>query len=163
MKFFNNCNTVEEVKARYRTLAKELHPDAGGDAEKFKAMFSEYKHAFETYKNIHVNSQGETYEKETTETPDQFADIINKVIHLDDVKVEIIGSWIWLSGNTLVYKDEIKAAGFFWSKKKKAWYYNGDTKKTRRRGRYTMEQLRYRWGSQEVHSKRQEKLAPAYT
>lgn len=29
---------VEEVKARYRSLAKQLHPDAGGSAEDFQAL-----------------------------------------------------------------------------------------------------------------------------
>ena|SRR5690606_15929118 len=29
---------VEEVKTRYRSLAKQLHPDAGGSAEDFQAL-----------------------------------------------------------------------------------------------------------------------------
>ena len=99
------------------------------------------------YKNIHETATGETYEKETDETPDEFADIIDKVIHFAGVNVEIIGRWIWLSGATMIYKDEIKAAGFFWSRTKKAWYYNGSDHKTRRRGRYSMDGLRAKWGT----------------
>ena len=159
MKYFTGCRTIEDVKKRYRELAKKLHPDCGGDAEAFKAMMHEYRIAFDTYKNIHVNAEGETYTKETTETPEQFADLINKVIHFDGVTVEIIGSWIWLTGNTLIYKDEIKAAGFWWSKSKMAWYYNGDNKKSKRRGRYSMNALREKWGSQEVEKEERRKLA----
>ena len=157
--YFKDCRTCEDVKQMYKKWAKQLHPDCGGDAEKFKAMSAEYEKAFEAYKNIHVNAEGETYQKETTETPEQYAEIINKIIHFDGVHVEIIGSWIWLTGNTMLYKDEIKAAGFWWSKTKKAWYYNGDDKKTRRRGRYNMEELRNRWGSVEVEKEEQRKLA----
>lgn len=158
-RYFKDCNTIEDVKRRYRELAKKLHPDCGGNAEEFKKMSEEYTRAFETYKNIHVNAEGETYEKETTETPEQFAEIINRVIHFDGVNVEIIGSWVWLTGSTMLYKDEIKAAGFWWSKTKKAWYWNGSDQKSRRRGRYNMTELRQKWGTQEVEKEEQRKLA----
>ena len=150
MKYFAGCKTIEDVKQRYRELAKKLHPDCGGNAEDFKRMSAEYTEAFERYKNIHINAAGETYTKETTETPERFAEIINRIIGLDGIHIEIIGSWIWLTGSTLIYKDTIKAAGFWWSKTKQAWYWNGETTKTKRRGRYNMTQLRERWGSQEI-------------
>ena len=158
-RYFTECRTAEDVKARYRELAKRLHPDCGGDAEQFKTMMNEYREAFERLKTVHVNQAGETYEKETTETPEQFAEIINKVIHFDGVNVEIIGSWVWLTGATMIYKDEIKAAGFWWSKTKKAWYYNGSDKKTTNRGRYSMDGLRDHWGAQTIEKEEQRKLA----
>ena len=147
MKWFKDCKTCEDVKQLYRKLAKELHPDCGGDAEMFKAMFAEYTEAFERLKTIHVNREGETYEKDYGETAERFANIINKVIHFDGVVVEIIGSWVWLTGSTLIYKDAIKEAGFWWSSSKKAWYWNGSTVKSRRRGRFDMNGLRSHWGS----------------
>lgn len=162
MRYFNDCKTAEEVKSRFFKLAKELHPDNGGDAEEFKNMMAEYKVAFDRLKNVHATKEGQTYtktgEQATTETPEEFADIINKVIFFDGVTVEIVGSWVWLTGNTMAYKDEIKAAGFWWSRNKKAWYYNGDTKKTHRRGRYTMEQLRNKWGAETVKKGRTYRL-----
>lgn len=161
MKYFENCRTIEDVKKTFKELARRLHPDNGGDAEAFKAMMQEYEKAFNRLKNTHYNSQGETYDKETetTETPEQFAEIINKVIFMDDVKIEIIGSWVWLSGSTMVYKDEIKAAGFWWSKSKKAWYYTGEKEHSKRRGRYSMNKLREKWGSVEVEKEEQKRLA----
>lgn len=156
--FFKDCHTCEDVKKTYHKWAKKLHPDEQGNAEEFKRMSAEYERAFEAFKNIHVNAEGESYEKESTETPEQFKDIIDKVIHFDGVNVEIIGSWVWLTGSTMIYKEQIKAAGFWWSKSKKAWYWNGSTEKTKRRGRYSMDGLREKWGSQEV--KEDEKTRP---
>ena len=158
MRYFTECITAEELKKAYHRAATKLHPDNGGNEEEFKAMQADYEKAFELLKNVHMNAEGETYRKETTETAADFMDIIEKIIHFDGVKVEIIGSWIWLTGNTMAYKDEIKAAGFFWSKSKKAWYFNGDTQKTRRRGRYSMNGLREKWGSVEVEKKEQQRL-----
>ena len=39
-----------------------------------------------------------------------------------DVKKETKGSCTWISGNTRPIKEELKAAGFRWSKKNGAWY-----------------------------------------
>lgn len=36
--FENIPEDAEEIKARYRTLAKQMHPDAGGSAEDFDAL-----------------------------------------------------------------------------------------------------------------------------
>lgn len=157
MTYFRNCRTIEDVKRTYRDLAKKLHPDCGGNAEEFKKMSAEYQTAFNRYKNIHESKkedsktdQQETYTKETTETPEQFAEIINAIIGLAGLKIEIIGSWVWVSGNTFIHKDALKAAGFTWSKSKKAWYHAGEKLQGKRRGRYSMNGLRMKWGTQEV-------------
>lgn len=162
MKYFNDCRTAEQVRSRFTELAKKLHPDCGGDAAEFRNMMDEYRKAFNMYKDIHTTAEGETYEsrEKTTETPETFSDIIEKVIHFTDVKIEIIGSWIWLSGNTMIYKDQIKEIGFWWSKTKKAWYYNGSDKRTTKRGHYNnLDQLRNVWTSTEVKTEKQERIA----
>lgn len=159
MKYFTGCRTIDDVKQMFHKLAKKLHPDAGGSAADFREMMSEYKRAFEQYKNVHMTREGEMYEKETTETPEEFAEIINKVIHMEGVTIEIIGSWVWLTGNTMTYKDQIKAAGFWWSKSKKAWYHNGEKEHKKYRGHYSMDGLREKWGSQEVQTEKQERIA----
>lgn len=157
--YFRGCETLEEVKKAYRELAKRLHPDAGGNAEEFKAMSAEYERAFERLKNVHRNKDGETYEKATSETPQQYADIINRVILFDGVKIEIIGSWIWLSGNTKPYKEILKEMGFSWSKSKTAWYYTGEGASPRRRGYYSMNELREKWGATEVQKEESRKIS----
>ena len=158
MKYFEGCTTIEEVKTRFRDLAKRLHPDAGGDAAEFRDMMDEYQIAFERYKTVHRAMDGKTYEKATTETADQFADIINGMMGFDGITVEIIGSWVWVSGNTYPYREQIKALGFFWSKSKHAWYYTGESEKSHRRGHYSMDGLRNHWGSTVVDTDSQRKI-----
>lgn len=156
-KYFSNCQSLEDVKTTFKTLAKQLHPDCGGNAELFKQMMTEYKTAFERWKNCDNTSHSQ--QKNAAETPEQYADIINQIIFFDGVQIEIIGSWIWLSGNTYQYKDQIKALGFFYSSSKKSWYYTGSTEKSYRRGRYSMNKLRERWGSQTIQNQKQGMIA----
>lgn len=159
MTYFRDCKCIEDVKEAFKRLAKELHPDNGGDAEAFKVMMNDYTTAFNLFKSVHRTETGETYTKETEETPEEFAEVIQSIIHLAGITIEIIGSWVWVTGNTYPYKDTLKDNHFFWSKTKKAWYYTGAEEKSRRRGRYTMEQVRSRYGSQTVKSDRVKEIA----
>ena len=43
MKYFTNCKTKKKKKKEYRRLAKQLHPDLGGDTEEFKVMQTNMK------------------------------------------------------------------------------------------------------------------------
>ena len=160
MKYFENANTVEELKSRFFKLAKELHPDNGGNAAEFSAMRSEYEKLFERLKNVHASADGSTYTKETTEVPQEFADIIEKIIMFGNVKIEIIGSWIWCSGNTYPYATEFRKLGFLYSRSKRAWFYKGaDAHKTRRAYCKTLDKVRERYGSEVIKNKERECIA----
>lgn len=50
--------------------------------------------------------------------------IINALIKCDGLEIDLVGRWIWLTGNTFSYKDIIKGLGFKWANKKKAWYWH---------------------------------------
>jgi hypothetical protein len=41
----NGRSTLDELETAYRELARRLHPDRGGDAEKFKQMHLDYERA----------------------------------------------------------------------------------------------------------------------
>ena len=92
--WFADCRTEEQVKERFHKLAKELHPDNGGDAEQFKEMRNAFEKAFNQYKGIHHTKDGKEYHKETRYTAGQFAGMIEKLLHLKNSTVEIIGTWI---------------------------------------------------------------------
>lgn len=159
MKYFTNCKTSEELKKEYRRLAKELHPDLGGDTEEFKVMQNEYEIMWERLKNVHTNSEGETYTKETTETPQEFINIINVLIKLKDIEVEICGSWLWITGNTKAHKDILKQLKFRWANKKQAWYYHTEPYRKKSKRELSLDEIRELFGSQQYKAKDEKELA----
>ena len=157
--YFKDCKTAEELKAAYRRQAIRLHPDNGGNEEAFKEMQAEFAKMFDRLKNIHVNHEtGETYEKKgdnaTTETAEEFMNIINVVLGLDGVDIELCGSWLWVSGDTKPHKDVLKQLGFRWSSNKKMWYYHADGSRRRyHKKAWSIDEIRAAYGTQSFRRK----------
>lgn len=158
MKWFTKVETLEELKKEYKHLVMLNHPDRGGRTEDMQEINAEYEQLFEALKNTHKNAKGETYTTKTatTETAAEFVDIISKLVHMMDARIEICGSWIWVSGNTRQYKDELKALAFHWSKNKSAWYYHRDGYKKRSKRSLTLDEIRDYYGSAKVETERAE-------
>jgi len=117
--------TLEELKAQYRKLAMQHHPDNGGDVEIMKAVNNQYDELFPRLKDIHKTKNGEPYtsKEETTETADQFKALISELMKMDEIVIEIIGCFVWVTGNTKPYKEKFRELKFQWHSKKLAWYF----------------------------------------
>ena len=161
MKYFNTMtiNTLEDLKKQYRELALIHHPDCGGTTEAMQTVNSEYENLFERYKNIHTNAKGETYTKETEETANDFMDVIQKLVTMKDVVIEIIGCFIWLSGNTKYYKEQIKGLGFKWHSTKSMWYKSPAWYRKYNSNNYSIDEIRFMFGSKTVENEETNKIA----
>ena len=122
MRYFSNPQTLEDLKKQYRELALRHHPDVGGSDEIMKAVNSEYDELFQALKDIHRTKDGETYtaKQETRETPEQFKEVISELMKMDDIVIEVIGCFVWVTGNTKIHKDRLKELNFQWHSKKVA-------------------------------------------
>ena len=83
-----------------------------------KILKAEYETLFARMKNIHVNKDGETYEKETQETSQEIQLLIADLLKLDGIEIEIIGCFVWITGDTKLHKERLKALRFRWHSKK---------------------------------------------
>jgi hypothetical protein len=149
MKHFNDCKTIEEVKARYKKLAKENHPDLGGDTATMQEINKEYAFACAYILKGENLSAEETNHK--IKMSEQYRQAIEQIINRPGIIIEVVGFWIWVTGNTYAVKKELKAAGFFFASKKLAWYFRSDEYKTKG-GKKTLEEIRRKYGSEKVNS-----------
>ncbi len=96
MKWFKDCQTLDEVKTTYKKLAKQYHPDLGGDTAAMQEINKEY--AFASAKAI----KGANLSEEETEheilSSEAYRNAIEKIIHLDGITIELVGYWIWVTG-----------------------------------------------------------------
>ena len=127
MKWFKDIKDLLELKKEYKRLAFKYHSDRGGDDEIMKEINVEYEKMF----NILKEQTEKDSEKETEkEDSRDFIDIINSLMKFD-IEIELIGTWLWLHGDTYSIKEELKELGCRFSKGEKLWYYTkSDYKKT---------------------------------
>ncbi len=150
-------DTLGELKSMYRKFAFQYHPDQGGDTKIMQIINGEYDHLFKLVKNRHKNKYGETYTtaKETSETPEHFRNIITALFKLKmvSVEIEVIGTFLWVSGNTKEYKEQIKTLGFKWSQNKTAWYLAPAGYRKRNSKQFGLNEIRTMYGSAKVKEK----------
>ena len=143
MKYFDNIQTIEQLKKCYKKLVMELHPDLNryDTTSQFQEMQNEYEELFYKVKNYHINSKGEIYEKATQEDINEFRNILNIIIKYKNCTIDIIGNWIWVYGETKQYKDELKNLKFRWIKNKSAWAYHKEAYFKKSKKQYSLDEL----------------------
>lgn len=157
MKYFKDFSNLEQLRKQYNGLAKKYHPDINHAPDAVRIMQeinAEYALAIQWLKN-HDSEHLNCYEGTD---PAAYPEIISKIISLTELTIEICGSWVWLTGKTWLYVDQLKNAGFRFSRSKKAWYWADSIKKAHFRGRYSLNQIREKFGTQEVETQQMELL-----
>ena len=101
--FFKNVNSLEALKKEYRRLVMLHHPDHGGNTATMQAINAEHDALFEALKAKHNAEHDEDHQ--TTETPEEFREIIEALLRMDGVEVIRCGSWLCIGGNTRARKD----------------------------------------------------------
>lgn len=150
MKFFHGCTTLDEVKALYKKLAFQHHPDQGGDTVTMQAVNAEY-----AYASARILKGANLTEDETEQQirfSEEYRRIIEQIAHLPGITIELVGLWIWVTGNTYPHRAELKAASLFFAPKKQAWYYRSEDLKELRGGKKSLDEIRSKYGSEVVSS-----------
>jgi arsenate reductase-like glutaredoxin family protein len=159
LKFFNNCTTKQEAKKLFRQLAKQYHPDANQNndtTETMKEIIAEYEVCMKKLPSDNSNNNSQ-HENETDEqfkmrVTKEMQEVINNISHLP-IDIEIIGAWVWVSGNTYQYKSYLTANNFLWHPKKKMYYWHMEPKKRYKGKTKPIEEIRETYGSTKVKNK----------
>lgn len=149
-KYFNDCSTAEEGKKLYHTLAKRYHSDNGGNDQILREINDEFRAWWKIYKNVHTAADGTTYKKETAETAEEFIEILSKLSRHQGLKVDLCGSWLWISGATFGIRDQLASYGCHWSRGHRKWFWCADVKKKSGRGHYSEDEITMMHGRKEV-------------
>lgn len=163
LKWFRDCKTAEEVKKKYRDLCKQYHPDLhpGENTEDtMKEINHEYDYEINWSRFENAPRSSEKSESDTTSAaPEQFAKIINQIIGCEGLEIDVVGSWVWVTGNTYPHRETLKNAGFKWASKKQAWYYRPDSEKAARHSKMSLDEIKEKYGCESFIGKASPRLA----
>lgn len=155
MKFFDlkKISSLDDLKREYHRLAKIHHPDAGGNTANFQMLQME----FESLTDNFLKNQKFTASEATNEIKldEALKAVIMELMAFEQISIEIIGTWVWIGGNTYPIKDVLKSLNFKFAPVKKMWYLNTTGEKIKSKGDKTIEQIRNKYGSMEIKDRRQ--------
>ena len=151
MKFFEGIKTLDELRKEYRRLAFLYHPDKGGDTAIMQLINDLYDRLSRKLINGNTDfSEGrKEYEQEVSE---EIRQRLDRIIFIPGIEIEIIGSSIWITGNTFAVRETLKGEGFRFSHPKTAWYWHKGEYHKKSGKLMSMEAMREAWGSEKVES-----------
>ena len=141
----------EQIKQQYRKASLKYHPDRNAAGlEMMKAVNVAYQFLVELAYN---GSEKPIPEEVNPEYGEELNAALSAVVGLDGLEIEVCGSWVWLTGKTKDHKSAIKEAGYWWAKKKVAWYFRPADYKSKGRGKFSLDDIRTKYGSDQVANK----------
>ena len=135
--------TPAMVKDAYRLAAKTYHPDHNPAGMEMMKLVNA---AYDVLRDYAGDLEGEA-DPATGTYPEALNDALNAIIGLDGLMIEVCGAWVWVTGQTRQHKETLKGAGFRFASKKKAWYFRPEDWRSSSRGRYSLDDIRGKYGS----------------
>jgi curved DNA-binding protein CbpA len=143
------CNvdmSYEDIKLNYRLRCSQYHPDRNPAGLEMMKLINAAWEALRDYVPGDLRGDNDT---EGEDYGPILFEALNAVMGLEGITIEICGSWIWISGDTRQHKEVLKAAGYRYAPKKVMWSFCGG-KRTTSRGKFSMDDIRLRHGSEFV-------------
>ena len=152
-KYFNVAylKSLDDLKKAYFSLSKKLHPDVGGNTADFQTMQGEYEMLMDAF--LTEGNFSKEQIKNEIELDAAFQGVVNALAQYPQINIELIGSWIWVSGATFPIKDVLKQLGFEFAGKKKMWYINTTGVKTKRTKTLEIDEIRKKYGTKIITPK----------
>jgi hypothetical protein len=123
--YLKDAKNLQELKKLYYKLCMQFHPDRpSGNLEIMQKINNEYDYLKNVLPNAENTKKAET---ESTASMEGFKNIIDILMKYNKITIEIVGSWLWISGyGTFNIKDEILYnqlhCGYSKPQKKFYWY-----------------------------------------
>ncbi|HGD3352651.1 TPA: J domain-containing protein [Proteus mirabilis] len=139
--------TEQDIKTAYKKAALKYHPDRNPlGAELMKAINAAFDFLMNNLENINkFQSNDKSKHYNFTE---ELEEILLTLSGLTGIVYEVIGNWVWISGETKEHKEILNKIGCKWATKKKLWFYRPEEHKSRRnRKEHSIDEIRAMYGT----------------
>lgn len=138
--YFAGVKFVEDIKKLYKLLAMRHHPDRCGSTATMQEVNRQYLIALQNA-NGQTSTNKETnkehtykYDEHIEQAVMEFVGKVMKsgILNHAGVEAYIIGTWVWIMGNTKPISKQLGKAGLgcTWHSKRIAWYYTPEERKS---------------------------------
>jgi hypothetical protein len=136
---------LDQTKVKFRELAHIHHPDKGGDGEMMKQLITSYKEHLQKLERDQDPKDNKLFDYQIEK---ELIDKIEVFANIQGIVIELIGKWIWVSGDTKSIKDQLKENSFRYAPKKQLWYYRQEDQAQKfYKSGITIDEIRNKYGS----------------
>jgi hypothetical protein len=136
---------LDQTKVKFRELAHIHHPDKGGDFEMMKQLITSYKQHLRRLENDQNPATNKPFDYQIEK---ELIDKIEVFASIQGIVIELIGKWIWVSGDTKSIKDQLKANDFRYASKKQLWYFRQEDQAQKfHKSGISIDEIRSKYGS----------------
>lgn len=136
---------LDQTKVKFRELAHIHHPDKGGDGEIVKDLITSYKLHLRRLENDQSSKDDKPFDYQIEK---ELIDKIEVFASIQGIVIELIGKWIWVSGDTKGIKDQLKANNFRYASKKQLWYFRQEDQAQKfHKSGISIDEIRSKYGS----------------
>lgn len=148
---------IDQLKKEYFKLAKVYHPDKGGTTAQFQELGKEYDKLLKKL----LSSSNLNQEQQNNEIviDDAIKAAFDAIVTIPNITIELIGKWLWVTGNTYPVRNELKSAGLTFIKKDNIpyWVYKGVESTSR--GTMSKNEIEAKYGKHSFTAKDSKKLS----
>lgn len=140
----------EDIKKAYKRASLKHHPDRNKDnpiaAEIMKAINAAFDFLMANFEKI--NQYQSADESCRYNYGEELEQVLSELSALAGIVFEVIGNWVWISGETKTHKEVLKVMGCKWASQKKQWFYRPEEHKSLwNRKEHTMDEIREMYGT----------------
>lgn len=139
--------TEKDVVKAYKKLALKYHPDRNPlGAELMKAVNAAREVLMANIDKINQ------FQSADADAHYNYGEALEKVLMalsgLSGIVYEVIGNWVWISGQTFEHKAALNELNCKWAPKKKQWFYRPEEHKSiGNRTEHSMDEIREMYGT----------------
>ncbi|KFW97555.1 J domain-containing protein [Pectobacterium carotovorum] len=121
--------TEKDVVKAYRKLALKYHPDRNPlGTELMKAVNAAREVLMANIDKINQFQSAD--ENERYNYGEALENVLAALSGLAGIVYEVIGNWVWISGETFEHKAALKEIGCKWAPKKQQWFFRPEEQKS---------------------------------
>lgn len=167
--YFKGCIKLDQVRPRYKELALQYHPDRPNGDTRVMQIINDQYHAvlmgFNGTKLFNNKTKEEYSYCYNWQNEEMIREMVDNVIglKLDNITLEVIGSWLWVQGTS---KDQAnlfnrKGLGFKFSYQHGgSWCWSSTIHKFKvKRSGMTLDQIRSAYGSETIDHERNKQIS----
>jgi hypothetical protein len=110
---------IDDLRKQYFKLAQKYHPDKGGTTSQMQQLNAEHKKLLD--KLLRGSKLSQEDQKNEIDIDDAMKVIIDNIITIQNINIEVVGKWLWVSSDTQGFTtptyNALKLAGLKYIKK----------------------------------------------